>query len=736
MSAVVINIDTALTNVPTIEVGKQGENGATQVVFDVSEMIETYGSGTAYVVVQRRGDAEPYLLDNTSQSGDKVTWTVSNVDTDVYGTGRVQLFWLINEQVAKTVTYQFYVEEALHDPQDAPVVPGGWISDEIGNLDNLTTTAKANLVAAINEVNSKATTNTTAIGTLANLTTTEKSNLVGAINEVNEDVSDVKEDLDYIAPTLTWTSGEYIDANGIIQSGSGRSISNFVPCLEGDAIKYVAESDHGNICGISFWDANYSFISGEKNVGTIDTEQTVIVPSGAYFARLSIKTNTPDQTLTAYLHIERDTNAIHVIDGLNNIAIEKINLPAEFTWNNPPIDGKLFKTGEKYFTTLDVSSKKPTGVRYYVDPVNGNDENSGKLANYPLKTIQVAYTKSDVGEICLYPAYYYLNNRFTNTQKSIAFTTIANTRATFVCGNKMTWTQLEGYTKIWQAPLTNANTIVSDVVKGDVKYSIVDNWASLEATEHTYRCTTYTVFVHSDGVPSEDVMVLQRQLNGSFRFSADGVAYVENIDFIGGVGGACEIRNTDQSAGADVRFYAKNCSFAFGTTADGYSAGNGLRATGLTECIIQDCEAKHNTDDGFNYHIDYSGQECNAVEINCAAHDNGISGGTDNGSTIHDGAKIIRVNTTAYNNNGPNVADVNDGTQSVNYGCKCHDSGTGVDFQVQDGTAEMWLFDCEAHNSQYSVSIGATGHASIMHCRNNRFRGGIQRGATALIYTD
>lgn len=196
MSAIVINIDTSLTDVPTIEVGKQGENGATQVVFDVSEMIETYGSGTAYVVVQRRGDAEPYLLDNTSQIGDKVTWTVSNVDTDVYGTGRVQLFWLINEQVAKTVTYQFYVEEALHDPQDAPVVPGGWISDEIGNLDNLTTTAKANLVAAINEVNLKATTDTTAIGTLANLTTTEKSNLVGAINEVDADVSDVKEDLE------------------------------------------------------------------------------------------------------------------------------------------------------------------------------------------------------------------------------------------------------------------------------------------------------------------------------------------------------------------------------------------------------------------------------------------------------------------------------------------------------------------------------------------------------------
>lgn len=196
MSAVIINVDTSLTNIPTIEIGKQGENGATQVAFDVSEIIETYGAGTAYVVVQRRGDAEPYLLDNTVQSGNTVTWTVSNIDTDVYGTGRVQLFWMINEQVAKSVTYQFYVEEALTNPTDAPVVPGGWISDEIGNLDNLTTTAKANLVAAINEVNSKAATNTTEIGTLANLTTTEKSNLVGAINEVNEDVSDVKEDLE------------------------------------------------------------------------------------------------------------------------------------------------------------------------------------------------------------------------------------------------------------------------------------------------------------------------------------------------------------------------------------------------------------------------------------------------------------------------------------------------------------------------------------------------------------
>lgn len=297
MSAVVINIDTSLTDVPTIEVGKQGENGATQVVFDVSEMIETYGSGTAYVVVQRRGDAEPYLLDNTSQSGNKVTWTVSNVDTDVYGTGRVQLFWMINEQVAKTVTYQFYVEEALHDPQDAPVVPGGWISDEIGNLDNLTTTAKANLVAAINEVNSKATTNTTAIGTLANLTTTEKGNLVGAINEVNEDVSDVKEDL--IASNThdtrsveIWTNkGDnfvegYLHSSGVVSPASDAYVTDYFE-VEAEMPIFIKKQygDTGQASSVCFYDSNKTKLSYHHKIMDARRSIGVIAPANAKYCR-------------------------------------------------------------------------------------------------------------------------------------------------------------------------------------------------------------------------------------------------------------------------------------------------------------------------------------------------------------------------------------------------------------------------------------------------------------------
>ena len=73
------------------------------------------------------------------------------------------------------------------------------VMDEgIENLDAAVTEATEDISTLETEVGEQATTisglqttvqgHTTSIGNLANLTTTEKSNLVGAINEVNEDL--------------------------------------------------------------------------------------------------------------------------------------------------------------------------------------------------------------------------------------------------------------------------------------------------------------------------------------------------------------------------------------------------------------------------------------------------------------------------------------------------------------------------------------------------------------------
>ena len=486
MSAIVINIDTSLTNVPTIEVGKQGENGATQVVFDVSEMIETYGSGTAYVVVQRRGDAEPYLLDNTSQSGDKVTWTVSNVDTDVYGTGRVQLFWLINEQVAKTVTYQFYVEEALHDPQDAPVVPGGWISDEIGNLDNLTTTAKANLVAAINEVNSKAATNTTAIGTLANLTTTEKSNLVGAINEVNEDVSDVKEELGDLSDLETTDKSDLVSAiNEAAQSGGGVQgigIDTIVALTqeEYDAIEHksdttlyiITDGEGGGGTLPSYSVTNdLTYVSTNNTATSVlygNTYTATLTPDENYFIdSVTVTMGGADITSTVYAN-----GVVSIPSVTGNIVITAVGDTTLVSYPYLQSDGTAFITLDEAANSTDIAIEVATAhVDKTTDTTNYAILGAGtetvflfddkQWINFSLLGVRAAYKETDRTTRHVYkstPTALYRDGVSVVTRNAGT-----RTKETKISVFTMTGSgKVNAYVKIYNVKIYNGETLIAD----------------------------------------------------------------------------------------------------------------------------------------------------------------------------------------------------------------------------------------------------------------------------------
>lgn len=62
--------------------------------------------------------------------------------------------------------------------------PMGELDAAIGNLENLTTSAKGSAVVAVNELDGE-------IGNLASLTTTAKSTVVAAINEVDGDVGNL-----------------------------------------------------------------------------------------------------------------------------------------------------------------------------------------------------------------------------------------------------------------------------------------------------------------------------------------------------------------------------------------------------------------------------------------------------------------------------------------------------------------------------------------------------------------
>ena len=88
---------------------------------------------------------------------------------------------------------------------------------------------------------------------------------------------------------------------------------------------------------------------------------------------------------------------------------------------------------------------------------------------------------------------------------------------------------------------------------------------------------------------------------------------------------------------------------------------------------MKDCVAAKNIDDGFNYKKG-AGVTPYSVEIDCIGRDNGLTGDIDNGSTMHEGGRIVRIMGEYMRNVGRNVHDIDNNSQSWNLGCNAHDS--------------------------------------------------------------
>lgn len=138
--------------------GKQGENEAVRVVWPgiVEKFRKLYGSGAFTLTAKRCGDAEAYPVAVSTEGGD-VVWLVRAADVASPGSGSCELTYTVDGAVAKSQTWSTYVAASISGdaPGEPPEEPAkAWftaIQAQIGNLDDLTTKAKANLVAAINE---------------------------------------------------------------------------------------------------------------------------------------------------------------------------------------------------------------------------------------------------------------------------------------------------------------------------------------------------------------------------------------------------------------------------------------------------------------------------------------------------------------------------------------------------------------------------------------------------------
>lgn len=134
-----------------------GEENALRVAFDLQEFEAHWPGGVPALLVRRpisSMDAAAYPVP-LSVEGRTAFWTVSASDTECSGYGKAQLQWRVGGTLAKSCVYDTVCAPSLlagDAPPDAP--SKAWfeaIQGQIGDLSELTTKAKENLVAAINE---------------------------------------------------------------------------------------------------------------------------------------------------------------------------------------------------------------------------------------------------------------------------------------------------------------------------------------------------------------------------------------------------------------------------------------------------------------------------------------------------------------------------------------------------------------------------------------------------------
>lgn len=112
----------------TITLGREGENLARSVIFDISDWISAYGGdGTVSLIAQRNGDTEPYPC-TVTVDGSAVTWLVTAADTARQGYGKCELRYAVGDVLVKSETWRTYTADSLGTPQPEPPEPQqGWV---------------------------------------------------------------------------------------------------------------------------------------------------------------------------------------------------------------------------------------------------------------------------------------------------------------------------------------------------------------------------------------------------------------------------------------------------------------------------------------------------------------------------------------------------------------------------------------------------------------------------------
>lgn len=562
----------------------------------------------------------------------------------------------------------------------------------------------------------------------------------------------------------TWQENSFVNVNGTITPNyPGYSSSDYIEIPEGTTSLVVSAAfNHSGLCGIGFYSGKKTFISCIYNVGADNVERTVAVPDNTKYVRLSAvagkeqnayikhginmlvsiaekKCNDKSDGIVNELNIKvsnTDAKEYLLYGSLNSHwQLRKLNsrnfVPYELPFDLPI---GIATDGNRYIHNFDITKyKNPENAVYYVAP-NGSADNDGSR-EYPKRLqdflVHGALIDSDnVTAILMDGIYRDLVGGRQKAYRNINL--IAEHPGKAIIANAadvLTYTQDSTYTNCYTATRSNVLKIVQISADENLLLNPASSASDCDNTPGSwYKDSSNKLYVHLffDEIPTfNNTVVLLKYNLPTFEVPntyQNTKLYLEGITFMGG--NPCTLKVTNTSTYTDARIYAKDCKFIGAWSDDlSYDAVSVLGAT----AYFVNCEAAYSSKDGFNYHK-ANGVVCKFIEISCKGCNNGIDGFAEsieacwqNGSTAHEGSYGIRIDGIYYNNYGANVADVHEGTTTVNLNCKAFDSAyhgnnisANCDFCAQQAGTTMYIAGCVGFGSMKSCR-GVSGTTIYLH---------------------
>lgn len=114
-----------------LSLGREGENQARSIRFDISHWVKDFGPGVVELVHQRSGDPYPYPVVVT-QTGNEVLWNITATDTAMVGLGRCELQFYLGGVLAKSENWYTKVFDSISSSGD--VIPDpevSWVTEVV-----------------------------------------------------------------------------------------------------------------------------------------------------------------------------------------------------------------------------------------------------------------------------------------------------------------------------------------------------------------------------------------------------------------------------------------------------------------------------------------------------------------------------------------------------------------------------------------------------------------------------